>query len=163
LRFVCPSHGGIPFDYAGLSAVGRMSRYYSVGALLGMLSLLAWSPFAHAKRQHDQAIEASSGADQSASRWMGETGVASYYGRAHNGNRTAAGTRFNSNALTAAHPWLPFGTEVRVTLAATGRSVIVVITDRLYSSRRIVDLSLAAAQSLGMIRQGVAVVSLSPT
>ncbi|MDR3535416.1 MAG: septal ring lytic transglycosylase RlpA family protein [Acetobacteraceae bacterium] len=94
--------------------------------------------------------------------WTGETGVASYYGKAHNGRRTAAGTRFDQTELTAAHPWLPFGTRVRVTLAGTGRSVVVVVTDRLYSSRRVVDLSQAAAQYLGMIRQGVATVSLSP-
>jgi len=91
-----------------------------------------------------------------------ETGSASYYGRAHQGRRTASGKRFDQKALTAAHPWLPFGTRVRVTLMGTGRSVVVEITDRLYSNRRVVDLSLAAARALGMVRQGVAMVSLSP-
>ena len=57
-------------------------------------------------------------------------------------------------ALTAAHPWLPFGTKVRVTLAGTSRTVIVTITDRLYSGRRVVDLSVAAARELGMINRG---------
>jgi rare lipoprotein A len=65
-------------------------------------------------------------------------------------------------ALTAAHAWLPFGTKVRVMLAGTGRSVIVTITDRLYSSRRVVDLSVAAARELGMIRRGIAEVNLVP-
>jgi rare lipoprotein A len=51
---------------------------------------------------------------------------------------------------------------VKVTLAGTGRTVIVTITDRLYSSRRIVDLSLAAARQLGMVRRGVATVTLLP-
>ena len=46
----------------------------------------------------------------SAQSWLSETGVASYYGRAHQGRRTASGNRFDQNALTAAHPWLPFGT-----------------------------------------------------
>jgi rare lipoprotein A len=41
-----------------------------------------------------------------------ESGTASYYGRAHQGRRTASGTRFDQKALTAAHPWLPFGTKV---------------------------------------------------
>jgi rare lipoprotein A len=91
-----------------------------------------------------------------------ETGAASYYGRRHQGRRTASGLRFNDKALTAAHPWLPFGTKVRVTLLSTGRSVVVEITDRLHSSRRIVDLSLGAARALGMVRQGVAMVVLSP-
>ncbi|HEY1935841.1 MAG TPA: septal ring lytic transglycosylase RlpA family protein [Acetobacteraceae bacterium] len=91
-----------------------------------------------------------------------ETGAASYYGQAHEGRRTASGQRFEETALTAAHPWLPFGTKVRITLLSTGQSVVVEITDRLYSSRRIVDLSLGAARALGMVRQGVAIVALSP-
>jgi rare lipoprotein A len=92
----------------------------------------------------------------------GETGVASYYGPGHHGHRTASGNRFDQRELTAAHPWLPFGTKVRVILASTGRSVVVTITDRLYSNRRIVDLSLAAAQQLGMVRAGVGTVTLLP-
>ena len=89
-------------------------------------------------------------------------GTASYYGRAHQGRRTASGERFDHNMLTAAHSWLPFGTKVRVTLAGTSRSVVVVITDRLSSARRVIDLSVAAAQLLGMMRQGLATVSLTP-
>jgi rare lipoprotein A len=64
--------------------------------------------------------------------------------------------------LTAAHPWLPFGTKVCVTVLSTGKSVIVTITDRLYSRRRVIDLSTAAAQMLGMMRAGIIRVSLSP-
>ena len=64
--------------------------------------------------------------------------------------------------LTAAHPWLPFGTKVLVTVVSTGKSVIVTITDRLYSKRRVIDLSTAAAQILGMMRAGIIRVSLSP-
>ncbi len=63
--------------------------------------------------------------------------------------------------MTAAHPWLPFGTRIRVTHAATGRSVVVVINDRLPSKRRVLDLSLGAAQALGIIRQGVATVEIT--
>jgi rare lipoprotein A len=94
--------------------------------------------------------------------WVSETGTASYYGHAHQGRRTADGSRFDPNELTAAHPWLPFGTRVSVTLQATGRSVVVTVTDRLYSARRVIDLSMAAARLLGMVRQGVGTVSLSP-
>jgi hypothetical protein len=94
--------------------------------------------------------------------WAGESGYASYYGRAHQGRRTAFGARFDQGKLTAAHPWLPFGSHVRVTVAGTGRSVIVTITDRLYSDHRVIDLSLAAARSLGIVAQGVAMVSLAP-
>jgi rare lipoprotein A len=94
--------------------------------------------------------------------FVGETGKASYYGPRYHGRRSASGIRFDQMALTAAHPWLPFGTKVKVILAGTGRSVIVTITDRLYSSRRIVDLSVAAARELGMMRRGVAEVVLTP-
>lgn len=97
-----------------------------------------------------------------AAEWVGESGTASYYGPAHHGHRTASGTRFDQKALTAAHPWLPFGTRVRVTLEGSHRSVIVVVTDRLYSRTRVLDLSMAAARQLGMIRQGIAAVSLTP-
>jgi hypothetical protein len=94
--------------------------------------------------------------------WAEESGAASFYGRAHQGRRTASGARFDENELTAAHPWLPFGTKVLVTVQGTGRAVIVTITDRLYSRRRVIDLSTAAARVLGIIRQGVATVSLGP-
>jgi len=100
--------------------------------------------------------------NRNSSSWASETGYASYYGRAHHGKRTASGARFDQKALTAAHPWLPFGTKVRVTVTGTSRSVVVTITDRLYSTRRVVDLSVGAAERLGIIRQGVANVSLTP-
>jgi len=94
--------------------------------------------------------------------WVGEQGAASYYGSQHQGRRTAAGTKFDQRQLTAAHPWLPFGTRVRVTELGSGKSVIVTITDRLYSKKRIIDLSTAAAKLLGMMRAGVVHVSLAP-
>jgi rare lipoprotein A len=90
-----------------------------------------------------------------------QTGVASYYGRAHNGRRTASGERFDQEEMTAAHPSLPFGTRLKVMAVSTGREVVVTITDRLPSRRRVIDLSLAAARSLGIVRQGTANVMLS--
>jgi len=101
-------------------------------------------------------------ASQQSAVWPGEIGLASYYGLRHQGRRTASGARFDQRALTAAHPWLPFGTKIRVTVEATGRSVVVTVTDRLPSRRRVIDLSTAAARLLGIIRQGLAEVSLTP-
>jgi rare lipoprotein A len=101
-------------------------------------------------------------ASEQSATWPAETGVASYYGARHQGRRTASGCRFDQRALTAAHPWLPFGTKVRVTVEATGRSVVVTITDRLPSRRRVIDLSTAAARLLGILREGLAEVSLAP-
>ena len=79
-----------------------------------------------------------------------ETGIASWYGKQFHGRRTASGERFDMEALTAAHPKLPFGSWVRVRNLINGRSIDVRINDRgPYIKRRIIDLSRAAAQALG--------------
>ena len=88
-----------------------------------------------------------------------QRGQASWYGPGFHGRRTANGEVFNTNALTAAHRSLPFGTRVRVVNEKTGRSVVVRINDRgPYAKGRIIDLAHAAAQQIGMA--GVATVSL---
>ena len=92
-----------------------------------------------------------------------QTGVASWYGGGRwQGHRTASGARYDQDALTAAHATLPLGSHVRVTLANSERSVIVTITDRPGTRTRIIDLSRGAARELGILSQGVAVVTLSP-
>jgi len=89
--------------------------------------------------------------------YFSETGMASYYGRAHDGHRTANGRRFDHREFTAAHPSLPFGTLVRVTNLGNSRTVTVEITDRgPHIKRRIIDVSLAAARALHMQKSGVA-------
>ncbi|MBC8043773.1 MAG: septal ring lytic transglycosylase RlpA family protein [Rhizobacter sp.] len=93
-----------------------------------------------------------------------ETGYATYYSDEFNGRKTASGEIFDMNALTAAHRTLPFGTKVRITNPRNAKSVIVRINDRMpvnSKSERIIDLSLAAAKSLDLIRIGVVKVSLS--
>jgi rare lipoprotein A len=88
-----------------------------------------------------------------------ESGVASYYWQPQ---ALASGGRFNPNAMTAAHKTLPFGTRVRVTDNSTGRSVVVTINDRgPYIKGRIIDLSKAAAGSLGIQSRGIASVSVA--
>ena len=90
-----------------------------------------------------------------------QTGLASWYGTAHQGQRTASGERFDQKALTAAHPSLPIGTMVRVTSAARGTSVKVRINDRGPLTRgRIIDLSSRAASVLKLRGDGVAPVKL---
>jgi peptidoglycan lytic transglycosylase len=85
-------------------------------------------------------------------------GLASFYG---DGSRTASGERFNPRDMTAAHRDLPFGTRVRVTELASGKSVTVRINDRgPFVPGRIVDVSQSAAEKLGMIGRGVAKVKL---
>jgi rare lipoprotein A len=85
-------------------------------------------------------------------------GIASFYTE---GQQTASGERFDTNDLTAAHPALPFGTRLRVTNVATGRSVTVRVNDRRsYIPGRVVDVSHSAADALGMIGSGIAKVKL---
>lgn len=92
----------------------------------------------------------------------GATGVASFYGGRFHGRLTASGVRFDSNAMTAAHRSLPFGTRVRVTHLGSGRTVDVRINDRgPYVGGRIIDLSQGAAGALGMHGQGVARVKVT--
>jgi rare lipoprotein A len=92
-----------------------------------------------------------------------EEGDASWYGHRFHGRRTANGERFDQTALTAAHPWLPFGTRVRVQNLATGAEVEVRINDRgPFRAARIIDLSRAAARVLGFAVSGLARVRLWP-
>lgn len=88
-------------------------------------------------------------------------GRASWYGAKFHGKSTASGEPFDMKELTAAHRTLPFGTRVRVTNEANGRSVIVRINDRgPFGGRRIIDLSRRAAEIIGIKAKGVARVLL---
>jgi peptidoglycan lytic transglycosylase len=90
-----------------------------------------------------------------------QVGNASWYGRRHQGKRTASGERYDQYAMTAAHPTLPFGTRLRVTNLENRRSVVVRINDRgPFVDGRVIDLSLAAARTLGIAEEGVAHVRL---
>jgi rare lipoprotein A len=90
-----------------------------------------------------------------------QSGIASYYGGRHDGRRTSSGRIFDEHEMTAAHATLPFGTKVLVRLAGTDRSVVVTITDRLFSRHRVIDLSKGAAERLGIVSEGLAQVSLT--
>jgi rare lipoprotein A len=89
-------------------------------------------------------------------------GLASFYGSELHGRKTASGERFNKNALTAAHRAYPFGTTLRVTNLSNNRSVVVRVNDRgPFVRKRIIDVSYAAARSIGMVGRGVARVRVS--
>ena len=84
-------------------------------------------------------------------------GMASWYGHPYHGRTTSNGETYDMHALTAAHLSLPFDTVVRVTNTANGRSVDVRINDRgPFRKERILDVSRAAAERLGMIASGTA-------
>lgn len=85
-----------------------------------------------------------------------QTGLAAYYTDRLHGRRTASGQVYNRNAMTTAHPNLPFGTKVKVTNVKTNQSVVLTVNDRGPTQPgRIVDVSRAAAQQLGMLRAGL--------
>ena len=90
-----------------------------------------------------------------------EEGIASWYGPGFEGRRTASGEVFDPDALTAAHRRLAFGTRVRVINLENGRDVVVRINDRGPArDDRVIDVSRAAADALGMLRAGIVRVRL---
>jgi rare lipoprotein A len=112
----------------------------------------AFAPF------DDPAIEPAVPTDSAGTAISG--GVASWYGPGFAGRRTASGERFNPAEYTAAHRTLPFGSRVRVTM--NGRSVVVRINDRgPFHSGRVIDLSQAAAEDLGLRARGSGRVELA--
>jgi rare lipoprotein A len=91
----------------------------------------------------------------------GEHGIASYYSNKLAGHKTASGERYDPKALTAAHRTLPFGTIVDVA-RADGRHVEVRINDRgPFVKGRVIDLSHRAAEEIGLLKDGVAEVTVS--
>lgn len=90
-----------------------------------------------------------------------QEGVASFYGKRFHLRKTSNGDIFHMDSLTAAHKTLPFGTVLKVTRVDTGISVWVKVNDRLPKySKRIIDLSRAAATELDMIHDGITLVRL---
>lgn len=90
------------------------------------------------------------------------SGEASFYGQELAGNPTANGEIFDPARLTAAHRTLPMGSRVRVTNVRNDESVVVRINDRgPYYGNRVIDLSTAAARTIGLIRSGTGQVRMA--
>jgi rare lipoprotein A len=90
-----------------------------------------------------------------------EEGVANFYSDKFEGKKTASGELYEKNALTAAHKKLPYGTKVKVTNVANGKSVVVTINDRMASSNSaVIDVTRRAAEELGFVDAGRAKVTL---
>ncbi len=92
----------------------------------------------------------------------GETGVATWYGTHHDGRRTSSGEIFHQDGMTAASNHLPLGSRVRVTMQATGASVVVTVNDHM-GGRALIDLSRGAAKQIGLYGRGRGVVSVEAT
>lgn len=109
-------------------------------------------------RAYDAPGQTSIGAGASS---VVEAGMASWYGPGFAGRLTANGEVFDPSQLTAAHKSLPFNSLVRVVNEANGMAVVVRINDRgPFKPGRIIDLSRASAEAIGMIGTGVARVRL---
>ncbi len=140
-----------------------MKNHYAMAVFAASAVMVLAQPAAMARtRSHSHHASLPVVHHRPGETWVGENGSASYYSSRYDGRATSSGARFSQNELTAAHAWLPFGTKIRVYCQDTGRSVVVTVTDRIYSHRRVLDLSRSAAEELGMIRRGVAKVSLTP-
>lgn len=125
----------------------KRRRMYHLIAALCCLSLGACSWVPKGESQMDVGIK--------------ERGIASWYGEQFHGKQAANGEIFDMGALTAAHRTLPLGSMIRVTNLTNGKHVRVRINDRgPYVNGRILDLSLAAADRLGMVDGGVSVIQL---
>lgn len=119
-------------------------------------------PRAHDRDDADQNLPAAPQPESPPSRASADqVGLASWYGSKFHRRRTASGELFDMRALTAAHPTLPFGSLVCVRSTVNGRSVVVRINDRgPHTGNRVIDLSRAAAEELGMIGLGLKPVEL---
>ena len=175
--------GPVP-DASPVSAAGVRNIVRSLVIALGAASLAACAqsnavrnsevagPSRHASLSHDRTASFFTNRrvasarkhtpfarhNNATSTQIASQGVASFYTE---GQQTASGEKFNTNDLTAAHPTLPFGTRLRVTNIATGRSVTVRVNDRgPYVPGRVVDVSHSAANALGMVESGIAKVKL---
>ena len=85
------------------------------------------------------------------------SGRVSFYGIRFNGKKTASGERMNRDEFTAAHRTLPFGTMIEVTNPSNGKKCVVRVNDRgPFVRKRVLDISYAAAEYLGILRSGIA-------
>lgn len=141
------------------------SRLLTVLMLCAALTLPAPRAAAEAGEVDEAGAAAEAGAPEQQARngYAGYEleGLASWYGGKFQGRLTANGEVFDTNELTAAHRDLPFDSLVRVTNPQNERSVVVRINDRgPFVEGRIIDLSRAAAEAIGIAAAGVAPVQL---
>ncbi|MDD2319031.1 MAG: septal ring lytic transglycosylase RlpA family protein [Geobacteraceae bacterium] len=94
---------------------------------------------------------------------IGKKGIATYYAKKYHGKRTASGSKYSPQKLTAAHQSLPLGTKVKIVNLANKNEVHVTVNDRCRKrSFPFIDLSQAAAEKLGFFGKGTAKVLIIP-
>ncbi len=135
-----------------------LRRHFSVGFVAALC--LCTSAITHAE---DGPSPSTAPATSTLTTPKAQVGNASWYGHKFHRKRTASGALFDVEALTAAHRSLPLHSWAKVTALGTGKSVVVQINDRGPHIRsRLIDVSHAAAEQLGMLARGVARVSVEP-
>lgn len=136
---------------------GQMFNMKKAICLLILCNLLWYESLAQVKTKSPKSIR-SKKAPQT------QYGTASFYHNKFNGRKTASGKIFNQKKLTAAHNTVPLGTWLKVTNMRNKKAVIVQVIDRLdYRSRRLVDLSKAAANKIGFTKTGLLPVKVEIT
>jgi rare lipoprotein A len=133
-------------------------RKLGAGVLMMGLAMSAsakdGSTLEQAANSRSQTPQAAAKVGKKSRHWL-QTGLASWYGEHFQGRKTAGGESFDMNQMTCAHPSLPMGTWLRVTNLRNRRSTFVRVNDRgPVVDGRIVDLSMAAAQTLGLAGVG---------
>ena len=129
----------------------RPVRWLGAGVVAVCLTLTSWAEdgLTSGNTQTPQT-QASPKTGHRPRHWL-EVGIASWYGAHFQGRTTAAGERFDMNQMTCAHPTLPMGTWLRVTNLKNRKAAFVRVNDRgPVVDGRIVDLSYAAAQVIGL-------------
>jgi rare lipoprotein A len=130
-------------------------RHFTAAAIVLLVSVAGVTAHATANSQarHDSHAPKTR-------KWI-QVGKATWYGHGFQGHRTASGEAFDLNMLTCAHRTLPIGTLLRVTNLNNRRSIMVRVNDRgPVPTGLVVDLSYAAAKSLGFNHRGSARVRL---
>ena len=130
------------------------SRQLKIVGLALTLALVGAAATATAGSHAAMDLKAANSAVKLKPKWY-QVGIATWYGRQFQGHKTASGEAFDLHMLTCAHRTLPIGTLLRVTNLGNRRSIMVRVNDRgPVPAERIVDLSYAAAQSLGFKNHG---------
>src|SRR5262245_33213922 len=123
-----------------MRALGTAKRL-SIGAIIVMLTIV--------------------GATQMAAAQTAEEGVAKFYNDKFQGKKTASGEIYDKDQLTASHKKLPYGTKVKVTNVANGKSVVVTVNDRMTGKNSaVIEVTRHAAEELGFAKSGKAKVKL---
>jgi rare lipoprotein A len=141
----------------------RLVPFLALALLSGGLSACATAPSPRAAlvAPAPAAVQVVPPAPQYQAAGPAIVGVASWYRPGPGLHRTCSGEVFSSDTFTAASPFIPLGTQVRVSNIRNGRSVVVQVDDCMPRGHRIIDLSEAAAEELRMINSGVAKVAVT--